>query len=141
MRMLVMKGGKRKTKYGNHHVYECDSCGEDHKEVKPIKCRVCHFDCFTHYDSWKEFLRWRQLQLLEKGGIIRHLKKQVRYPLNANNEVLVGYYVSDSEYIDLATGNKITEDVKSEYTEKLALFKWKHKHFQAQYGREIKIFK
>ena len=80
--------------------------------------------------------RYRELQLLEKVGVIKDLKKQVRHKLVVNN-VLIAVYVSDSEYVDVATGKHIVEDTKSPVTKKLAPYRMKRQLMKALFGITI----
>lgn len=90
------------------------------------------------FDSKRESIRWHVLRLMEKSGDIKNLKRQVRYPLLVG-EVKIGEYWADFDYVDCQTKELITEDVKSPATQKIPLFQWKRKHFEAQYGRRIRI--
>jgi hypothetical protein len=87
------------------------------------------------FDSLKEANRFWELSILEQAGNISDLKCQVAYQLKVN-DVIIGKYICDFEYVQKQ--KTITEDVKSAVTKKLPLYRWKKKHFQAQYGREIK---
>lgn len=63
------------------------------------------------FQSMKEGRRFQELALMQKGGLIRDLRMQVPYPLIVNGEK-VGVYLADFVYVDTATGETITEDVK-----------------------------
>ena len=97
------------TKYGNCRV-----------EVDGIK-----------FDSKGEGKRWLDLQLLATDGRITGLERQVRFPLEVDGQ-RSGCYVADFVYF--RGSERIVEDVKGMKT---PLYKWKSKHFAAQYGREI----
>lgn len=90
------------------------------------------------FHSSREAQRYLTLKLLIRSGDYRDLKLQPRYPLMAPNMEKIGEYRGDFEYVDSTTGETITEDVKGFATE---LFKWKVKHFEAQYGRKIRVTK
>lgn len=90
------------------------------------------------FHSSREAQRYLTLKLLVRAGDYRELKLQPRYPLMAPNMEKIGEYRADFEYVDSATKEVITEDVKGFATE---LFKWKAKHFEAQYGRKIRVTK
>lgn len=68
------------------------------------------------FDSKHEYERWRDLQLLERVGEIRGLRRQVSYEL-APSIVINGRrrpairYVADAVYFD-KNGKEIVEDVK-----------------------------
>lgn len=87
------------------------------------------------FDSKRESIRWHTLRLLERSGDVKDLKRQVRYPLHVEGKK-IGEYRSDFDYIDNTTKELVTEDTKGFVTD---LFKWKAKHFEAQYGRKIRI--
>jgi len=99
----------------------------------------------VRFSSRAEAKRWDELRMLEKAGEIFDLKRQVSFPLYAFPGKLVGRYVADFTYLaeemnsDKYAGiHRIlhVEDVKGVRTD---LFKWKAKHFAAQYGYEITI--
>lgn len=87
------------------------------------------------HDSTKEFRRWQVLELRQRAGEIRSLRRQVPYALVVNG-VLVCTYIADFDYIEGEA--PITEDVKSEPTRKLAAYRIKRKLFAALYGRDIR---
>lgn len=83
------------------------------------------------FDSKKEARRWDLLKLAEQVGEITRLRRQVRYSLDVSG-VHICDYVSDFEYCckDGLVGNcirwtKVVEDVKSEATRKLPLYRLK----------------
>lgn len=84
-----------------------------------------------HFDSKAEGRRWLDLQLLAKAGRITGLERQVRFPLEVDGQ-RIGCYVADFVYY--RGSERVVEDVKGAKT---ALYKWKAKHFAAQYGHEI----
>ena len=84
------------------------------------------FDGFW-FASGREAERWQELKLLQTGGYIKELQRQVPYPLTVHG-VTIGKYIADFEYV---IGKRLhVEDSKGVAT---ALFKWKHKHFLAEY--------
>lgn len=85
------------------------------------------------FASKAEARRYAELRLLVKAGVIRDLVLQPRYPLQAHG-VTIGKYVGDFEYVLRASGDRVIEDVKGVRT---ALYRWKKKHFEAQYGRLV----
>jgi hypothetical protein len=87
------------------------------------------------FASQAEGRRYGELKMLEKAGEISELQLQPRYGLNAGNNrrVLVGEYRADFFYVD-RDGDPVVEDVKGFKT---SLYRWKKKHFEAQYGIEI----
>lgn len=62
------------------------------------------------FDSVREAKRYRQLAVLERAGVINSLKRQVRFPLIVNDQ-LVCTYIADFTYVNEA-GQKIIEDSK-----------------------------
>ena len=88
------------------------------------------------FSSQKELKRWKQLQLLEKAGEIKDLKRQTRHKLVVNG-CLIATYVADAEYIETASGKKIVEDTKSPMTKKLAPYRMKRALMLALFGIKI----
>jgi hypothetical protein len=85
------------------------------------------------FDSKLEASRFETLQLMEKAGDIRDLRPHVSFPLMVG-DALIGAYEADAVYIDVATGRKVVEDSKGVRT---PLYRWKARHFKAQYGFAI----
>jgi hypothetical protein len=88
------------------------------------------------FDSAKEARRAADLALMEKAGKIANLRSQVAMSLQVNGEH-VGAIVVDFVYE--RAGRTVYEDVKSQATI-TPLFKWKAKHFLAQYGTKIELY-
>lgn len=84
-------------------------------------------------DSRWEAERLQQLRLMEKAGEIRELRTQVSIPLMVGDE-MVGAYVADAVYFDVKRNRKVVEDAKGCRT---PLYRWKARHFKAQYGFAI----
>lgn len=87
------------------------------------------------FDSAKEARRWQELRIMERGGLISSLGRQRRYKLIVEGS-LVCTYVSDFDYVE--NGVEVTEDVKSEYTRKMPVYRIKNKLFKALFGRGIR---
>jgi hypothetical protein len=85
------------------------------------------------FDSRGEARRWQELQLLQRAGEIRLLRRQVSFPLYVF-DWLIGHYQADFVYE--RAGKRVVEDYKGHATD---LFRWKAKHFAAQYGQEIEV--
>ena len=75
------------------------------------------------FDSEKEFGRWGELSLLQRGKEITDLKRQVKFELiptqrNEYGQVIekAVHYIADFVYIDKRTGEKIVEDAKGAKT-------------------------
>lgn len=88
------KKEKKRSKYGNNK-----------KEVDGIV-----------FDSEKEALRYGELKLMLKGGIIGLLELQVPYELNPGGTHSLKY-IADFVYIVRATGEKVVEDAKGHRTQ------------------------
>lgn len=84
------------------------------------------------FASKAEAARYVQLKLLLKAGEITDLELQPKYPLLVCG-IKIGSYVGDFEYTEGEV--RVTEDVKGMKT---PLYRWKKKHFEAQYNRPIR---
>jgi hypothetical protein len=99
------------------------------------------------FDSKKESLRYKELLLLQKKGIITDLKLQPRYTLQEsfkkNGKTYRKIeYVADFAYYDKELKKEVIEDVKSDFTEKDKVFKLKQKLFEYKYkDKTIKVYK
>lgn len=85
------------------------------------------------FDSKLEANRFDDLKLMERAGEIRDLRAHVSFPLMVGDD-LIGAYEADAVYVEAATGRKVVEDSKGVRT---PLFRWKARHFKAQYGFAI----
>lgn len=85
------------------------------------------------FDSKLEANRFDDLKLMEQAGEIRDLRAHVSFPLMVGDQ-LIGAYEADAVYVEAATGRKVVEDSKGVRT---PLFRWKARHFKAQYGFAI----
>ena len=85
------------------------------------------------FDSKAEASRYQELLLLQRAGVIHSLELQPRYDLVVNGCKL-GFYRGDFRYIDVATGQSVTEDVKGVAT---PVYKLKKKLVKALYGIDI----
>ena len=100
------------------------------------------------FASKAEARRYSELKLLEKAGQITDLELQPKFTLHVlgpyggalvGSELLaIGKYIADFRYLEGA--QDVVEDVKSGPTE-TALFKWKRKHFEAEYGIKLRVIK
>ena len=99
------------------------------------------------FASKAEARRYGELRLLEKAGEITELQLQPVYPLSihevpSGNQRVIGKYVADFKYREAQCGDEferwvtVVEDVKGTET---ALFKWKRKHFEAEYGIKLTL--
>jgi|TARA_R100000149_G_scaffold382_2_gene117 formylmethanofuran dehydrogenase subunit E-like metal-binding protein len=87
------------------------------------------------FASKKEAQRYNDLKYLQQAGQIAQLKLQPRFDLIVN-ELKVGTYVGDFQYVVTSTGEEIVEDVKSPATT-TPLYKLKKKILEAQ---QVPIF-
>lgn len=94
------------------------------------------------FPSLAEARRYGELRLLERAGEIRGLILQPKFALHAFRAeatadvvVLIGYYIADFQYVEVASGELVTEDVKGMRTE---LYEWKKRHVEAQYGITVR---
>lgn len=106
--------GQRKSKYGSERV-----------EVDGIV-----------FDSRKEARRYSELKILLKAGEIAQLERQVPYELNQGGTHSLRY-IADFVYVKAKTGERVVEDVKSEFTARMPLYKKKKKLMKKIYGIEI----
>lgn len=85
-----------------------------------------------YFASTREATRWCELLLLEKAGEITDLEYQPEFPLIVNDHGC-GLYRADSKYRDVATGEIVVEDVKSQST-RTAVYKLKRLLVEALFG-------
>lgn len=91
------------------------------------------------FDSRREAKRYGELKLLERAGVIRDLKRQVRYELIPAFNVGGKHYrptsyVADFVYTDTATGAEVVEDCKGYRTD---VYRLKAKLFAHKFGVAI----
>lgn len=103
---------KHKPKYGNH---------------------ICYDEHGNKFDSAFELKRWKELQILERVGEIKDLKRQIPFDLEAHGQPICTY-IADFVYTE--RGAKVVEDAKGVETPD---FKIKAKLFQAQYKQPLRI--
>ena len=85
------------------------------------------------YDSKGEYQRECALKIQEKSGIIKNLKRQVRFSFIHNN-VKICDYIADWAYTIVETGTPVIEDWKGFETD---MFKLKSKMMKAFYGIDV----
>lgn len=83
------------------------------------------------FASKAEAKRYQEIKWLLFSGKIERCSRQNRFPLLVNG-VKIGDYVADFVYWE--NGKQVVEDVKGFKT---PLYRWKKKHFEAQYGVAI----
>ena len=93
------------------------------------------------FHSKKESLRYSQLKLQEKGGLIKDLRLQVSYEL-IPKLVIIGKteraikYVADFVYTDTLHETEIVEDVKGMITD---VFKLKYRLMKQIHNIDVKL--
>ena len=90
----------------------------------------------VRFDSKAEAAHYKELKLREKAGDLHQLRLQTSWPLKVGDTVL-GNYKSDFDYHvggAEAPSALVVVDVKGMKT---PLYRWKKKHFEAQYGIAI----
>jgi len=96
------------------------------------------------FASKKEARRYQELRLLERCGDIWDLEVQPKFVLSVHSacpptsgffSIQIGFYVGDFKYCEAETTPYVVEDVKGVKT---ALYKWKKRHTEAQYGISIR---
>lgn len=94
--------------------FVCTKCATLHVDVVPVQCGCGNIQ-FDRFDSRGEARRWRELLLLQRGGVISNLRRQVTYPLmTVGRQGLAtkfAAYVAD--YVYTENGLEIIEDHKS----------------------------
>lgn len=87
------------------------------------------------FPSKREADRYAELRLEEHSGAVFDLRLQFRFPLDVQGTT-IGHYVADFVYTRNSEKVPFTvvEDVKGWRTE---MYRWKKKHFEAQYGLTI----
>jgi len=95
--------------------------------------RITHVDGYK-FDSYAESVRYNELKLLERAGLISGLKVHPRYLILdgftdwTGKQVKLTYYEADFEYFE--RGRVVVEDVKGVRTD---VFKLKSKMFRQRY--------
>lgn len=87
------------------------------------------------FDSKLEWIRFRQLKLLVRAGLIKDLQTQVKYELQEGfKKNGITYrpitYIADFVYTEVKTGKKVIEDTKGVITD---VYKIKKKLFEKRY--------
>lgn len=90
------------------------------------------------FDSKKEMMRYKQLNLMERAGLIRDLELQPKYLLldtihYKDKTYPKTYYKADFRYFDINKGKYIVEDVKSPITAKDKVYRLKIKMLLTKY--------
>ena len=70
------------------------------------------------FDSRKEALRYGELKLMERAGLVKDIQTQVKFELIPKQDgERACYYIADFVYTDCETGQKAVEDTKGYKTE------------------------
>lgn len=96
------------------------------------------------FDSKKEAIRYKELKLMERAGVIKDLELQPKFELiptiRTEHETLrKTVYKADFRYTDTKTKGVVVEDVKSKGTA-TQVYKLKKKLFLLKYGDEYTFF-
>lgn len=85
------------------------------------------------FDSKREAARYAELKMLEKSGLIKNLRMQVKFEIcpKKNGNHRARYYIADFVYEEI--GKKICEDVKSYITRKNPVYSLKKALVLANY--------
>jgi hypothetical protein len=107
-------------------------------KAKPTKYRNKPFRdrAGVYWHSRKEYRHWLVLRAAEAAGLIRGLRRQVRYRLTVNG-VEVGSYVADFTFFDAETDRVVVQDVKSPATRRLPLYRLKRNLMRAVWGLAV----
>jgi len=97
------------------------------------------------FDSKKEAKRFKELELMQRAGVIRNLTKQSPFNLLPSFKDKQGItergikYVADFVYFDIEKGSLVIEDVKSPFTKKLPAYIIKRKLVKFTYPEYLFI--
>ena len=89
------------------------------------------------FDSRKEAARWGELRLMERAGLVSGLVVHPPFDLDVNGTV-VCRYVADFAYDEVASGERVVEDVKSAATRRNRVYRLKKKLMKACLGIGIR---
>jgi hypothetical protein len=119
----------------------CAGCNASYSE-RPKRCERCGVPDMLGFDSEKELRRYAELLLLQRAKQIKALTVHPSYPLivrdRSGGETAIGRYEADFSYSE--NDAIVVEDVKPKDPRAHdPVFVWKRKHFEAQYGIELRI--
>jgi hypothetical protein len=83
------------------------------------------------FHSKGEFMRWRELQVEQRAGLISDLRRQVEFPIAAGGAVVCSWF---ADFVYMRDGREVVEDFKGYRTD---IYKLKKKFVEAIY--KIKI--
>ncbi len=118
------------------HSWACIKCSEiyDHKETACLKCH----NPVAYFPSQAELIRFKNLQVMQRAGVITDLQLQPKYPVVINGKKVCEYR-ADFKY---NRGDiPVVEDCKGSLNPKYhdPVFKLKQKLIEAIYGINISI--
>ena len=87
------------------------------------------------FDSKKEAATYVKRRLQEQQGEIQDLRLQAEYRLEVNGELICKY---KADFVYVENNELVVEDVKSDITRKLPVYRIKKKLMKAIYGIEIR---
>lgn len=87
------------------------------------------------FDSKGEYQRSLELDILEKAGLVKDIKRQVKFDLYGKNGTKVCFYKADFVYYDVEKQIKVIEDFKGLV---MPLFRLKWKLLEDNYKEEIR---
>lgn len=87
------------------------------------------------YDSKKEASRAAELDLLVRSGVVERWERQVPFQVEINNIKIFKYLADFVVYYK--DGTRVVEDVKSDVTKRLPVYRIKKKAVEAYYGIKI----
>lgn len=112
----------------------CKACGQPTFSVRAKYCDGCRPSKHGNrsvvvfgkrFASHKEAVRYGELRGQADAGEIARLNLQPRFPISIDGR-LICTYIADFSYID-AHGNLVVEDVKSQWTAKMPVYRIKLK--------------
>jgi hypothetical protein len=133
MRITLKDIANSRCAHLNQHLFQNPS--SQAKKKSKYGNKKTEVDGIT-FDSEKEAKRYGELKIMQKAGLIGLLQMQVEYRLEVNGEK-VASYIADFVYLDSQTGQTVVEDVKSEMTRKLPVYRLKKKLMKQIHNIEI----
>ena len=126
------------------HFWVCLPCSKSWEEKKPGSCDRCGTKGadLQHFDSKAEFLRFRELELMQRAKYISGLEVHPRYEITAldihGRPFHAMTYEADFCYFE--NGIKVVEDVKPKSEKAQSeIFKMKKKLFEQAYKIQLTI--
>ena len=117
------------------HVTLQSAAGVPCKPANKYHAERVQLDGYT-FDSKLEATYYVGLTMRQLVGEISDLRVHPRFPLHVGR-VRIGEYEADFSY-RVPDGSMVVADVKGVET---AIFRWKRRHFEAEYGIPIEIIK